>query len=228
MDTSALDLNCRPERTDNFTFSIQRAIGTKMTVEAGYIGRIIRNEQQEINIDAVPYMTTLNGQSFAQAFANTYFAVNAGGTPAAQPFFEAALGGAGSAYCTGSVNCTAAVATKNATAIKNTAVSDLWTALYKAPSWTLGRSMISQALPGQAISQGNSYNTTTSLGYGNYNALFVTARLRDFHGVTATSNFTWGRALGTGTLGQANSSNTALDVWNMQANYGVNNFDIKF
>jgi hypothetical protein len=37
-----------------------------------------------------------------------------------------------------------------------------------------------------------------------------------------------GRALGTGTLGQANSSNTALDVWNMQANYGINNFDIKF
>src|SRR5207302_11030717 len=43
-----------------------------------------------------------------------------------------------------------------------------------------------------------------------------------------TSNFTWGRALGTGTLGQANSSNTALDVWDMQANYGINNFDIKF
>ncbi len=65
----------KPERTDNFTFSIQRAIGTKMTLETGYIGRIIRNEEQEINIDAVPYMTTLNGQSFAQAYAATYLAM---------------------------------------------------------------------------------------------------------------------------------------------------------
>src|SRR5207302_6731012 len=131
-----------------------------------------------------------------------------------------------SAYCAASPSCTAAVVKNNVTAIRNTAVSDLWASLSK--TWTLPRSMISQALPGSAISQGNSYNTTTSLGSGNYNALFVTARIRDWHGVTATSNFTWGRALGTGTLGQANSSNTALDVWDMHANYGINNFDIKF
>ena len=52
--------------------------------------------------------------------------------------------------------------------------------------------------------------------------------IRDFHGVTATSNFTWGRALGTGTTSQATSSNTALDNYNLQNNYGLQSFDIKF
>jgi hypothetical protein len=227
-DVTALDPKYRPERTDNVTVSIQRQMGKSMTLEAGYIGRIIRNEMLAINLDSVPYMTTLGGQTFANAYSNIYFPVVAGGVPASQPFFEAALGGTGSAYCQGFANCTAAVASKNATAIKNTAVSDLWTALYKAPGWTLGRSMISQPLTPGGVSQGYTHILTTGLGYGNYNALFVTHRLREFHGITATSNFTWGRALGTGTTSQATSSNTALDNYNLQNNYGPQSFDIKF
>jgi hypothetical protein len=77
-------------------------------------------------------------------------------------------------------------------------------------------------------SQGYTYIANSSNGYGNYNALFVTYHLRDFHGFTGTSNFTWGRALGTGTTSQATSSNTALDVYNLQNNYGPQTFDIKF
>ncbi len=59
-------------------------------------------------------MTTLGGQSFAQAFNAMYWPITAGGTPAPQPFFENALGGANSAFCKGFTSCTAAVAT-NAT-----------------------------------------------------------------------------------------------------------------
>jgi hypothetical protein len=66
-----------------------------------------------------------------------------------------------------------------------------------------------------------------SNGYGNYNALFITHRIRDFHGITATSNFTWGKALGTGTTSQATSSNTAIDNFNLQNNYGLQSFDLK-
>ena len=227
-DVTFLDPKYRPERTDNVTVTIQRQVSKSMSFEVGYVGRIIRNELEALNLDAVPYMMTLGGQTFANAFAQTYFAVNAGGTPAVQPFFEAALGGANSAYCTGFGSCTAAVASKNATAIKSTAVSDLWTALYKAPSWTLGRSLISQPLPGTSVSQGYTYISNSANGFGNYNALFLSYHLRDFHGVTGTSNFTWGRALGTGTTSQATSSNTALDVYNMQNNYGPQSFDIKF
>jgi hypothetical protein len=231
-DATVLDPRYKPERTDNFSFTLQREISSRNILEVGYIGRIIRNEFQEINLDAVPYMTTLNGQAFSQAWAYLYNAVaNRGVNPAnvqAQPFFEAALGGAGSAYCTGFTSCTAAVASKSTSLIRNSAVSDMWAALYKAPSWTLARSMVSAPLGPGLLSQGTAINTTTSLGYGNYHALFITHRMRDWHGLTATSNFTWGRALGTAALGQYNSSNTALDVWNMQANYGPQNFDIKF
>ena len=234
-DVNWLDPKYRPERTDNVTITIQRQLSKSMTFEVGYVGRIIRNEEQALNLDAVPYMTTLGGQTFADAYSKAFFPVAATtGTLAAsyalpaQPFFETALGGANSAYCAGYANCTSAVAVKNSTAIRNTAVSDLWTALYKAPSWTLGRSMLSAPLPGSTLSQGYTYIATNAQGYGNYNALFLTYRLRDFHGVTGTSNFTWGRALGTGTVAQSTSSNTALDVYNEANNYGAQSFDIKF
>ena len=226
-DVNTLDPHFRPARTDNVSFTIQREISKNSTLEVGYIGRIIRNEFNEVNLDAVPYMMTLNNQTFAQAYANTYLAL-ANGTAAAsiplQPFFEAALGGPSSGFCKAFASCTAAVASGGtATNIKNGAVSDLWGALNKANGWTLGRTMISSA-PTQMTSLG----LTTSLGYGNYNAAFMTFRMRDWHGLTALSNFTWGRALGMGATTQASSALTILDPWNPSANYGPNSYDIRF
>ena len=240
-DGSTLDPNYRPNRTDNFTISIQREISNRATLEIGYLGRLLRNEFAEKNLDSVPYMTTLNGQSFAQAYASIFFpmrsALNqpsssplstaqlqavANGLPA-QPFFEAALGGPKSAYCSGFSSCTAAVAYNQRTAISNTQVSDLWKALNAAPSWTLGRTML-DANPLQVTSIG----LYGPFGRGNYNAAFATVRTHDWHGMTAISNFTWGRALGTGDISQATSSATQLDAWNLQAYYGTQSFDIKF
>jgi hypothetical protein len=231
-DVNTLDPHYRPERTDNVSFTLQRELSSKMMLEVGYIGRIIRNEFQEINLDAVPYMTTLGGQTFAKAYAAMYTALVSQGMSAAsvpvQPFFEAALGGAGSAYCTGFASCTAAVASKNASLFKFTRVSDIWANLNKAPSWVLGRTMLSGGGGNVSPLQATSVGLTTSLGFGNYNALIVSWRARDYHGFTAISNFTWGRALGTAALAQYSSSNTALDPWNMRANYGPADFDIKF
>jgi hypothetical protein len=136
-----------------------------MTIEGGYIGRIIRNEEQELNIDAVPYMTTLGGQTFAQAYASTYLALNsrvAAKSVADQPFFESATGGSNSAYCKGCSSCTAAVASLNTSNIKNTAISDLWKALNNAPSWTLGCTMLS----GSPNAQVTSLGMIASSGYG--------------------------------------------------------------
>ncbi len=239
-DVTALDPHYRPERTDNLTVSLQRQLGKNMSMEVGYIGRKIRNELLAVNLDSVPYMTTLGGQTFANAFSQIYFPTAAIGSQAAsqqaasynalpaQPFFEAALGGTGGTYCAGFSSCTAAVASKNAAAIRNTAVSDLWTALYKAPGWVLGRSMVAQPLGPGLPSQGYTYLLNSANGYGNYNALFVTHRIRDFHGMTATSNFTWGRALGVGNTSQATSSNTDLDNYVIENNYGPQSYDIKF
>jgi hypothetical protein len=66
----------------------------------------------------------------------------------------------------------------------------------------------------------------TSLGSGNYNALFGTLRMRDWHGVTAISNFTWGRALGTTALTQRSSSVTPTDPFNLKRNYGTQSYDL--
>jgi hypothetical protein len=64
-----------------------------------------------------------------------------------------------------------------------------------------------------------------SPGYGNYNALFLTYRMKEIHGVSLTSNFTWSRGLGTAVQSQASSAYTALDPYNLHAGYGSNLFD---
>ena len=225
-DTSSLDPNYRPEVTDNFSFAIQRAVGSKSTFEAGYIGRKITHETTQVNLDQVPYMTTLGGQTFANAYAQTYFALSSNNFATStavpvQPFYEAALGGLNSSYCKGYSSCTAAIATKNATLFKQTQVSNLWKTLNSANGWTLGNTMID-------ATQASSMSLVTSLGYGSYNALYFTYRLHDYHGLSAISNFTWGRALGTGATTQASSSYTVLDDWNIGADYGPQSFDYKF
>jgi hypothetical protein len=222
-DGSALDPNFRPNRTDNFTFTIQRELGSKNMIEVGYIGRIIRNAYVPVNLDSVPYMTTLNGQSFASAFGSLYTEVAGGQPVTVQPFFEAALGGAKSSYCAAFTSCTAAVASNQKTAIAGTRVYDLWAALNLAPSWTLGRTM-----PSSNPQQVTSLVMATSMGEGNYNAAFVSWSAHDWHGLTARSNFTWSKALGTADIPQTRTVYTPLDAWNLQSMYGPQAYDLKF
>jgi hypothetical protein len=227
-DSRAVDADYRPESTDNIDFTVQRSFGRKMSIEVGYIGRRIRHEFAEIDLDAVPYMMTLGGQTFADAYGKLYVAIcglgptcaNNAYTGSAQPFFEAALSKAGGTYCNGFANCTAAVASKGLARFQNTRVSDLWADLNAANSWILGKTMLSD--------QATEIGLKTALGYGNYNAAFFTLRLRDWHGVTAITNFTWGRALGTGALEQRSSGGNWLDVYNPRNNYGPSTFDYKF
>src|SRR5207237_4239144 len=148
-----------------------------------------------------------------------------------QPFFETALGGPASAYCTGFTSCTQALLNQSGvrTNSGSTVVSDLGnyhnaTGTSRSNgtlgSWALGRTMLS--------SQATAINTTTSAGYSNYHAMFVTMKMNDWHGVNAISNFTWGKALGTAEIAQYNSSNQWLDIWNPKASYGPQVFDIKY
>jgi hypothetical protein len=225
-DSTVLDPGFKPEVTDNIDFTIQRSFGPKLSIEVGYLGRRIKNVYQEVDIDSVPYMMTLGGQTFASAYANMYIGIcglgptcaNNAYTGPVQPFFENALT-PGTGFCSGFANCTAAVASKQLSSFQNTAVSTLWAALNAGVGWNLGRTMLS--------SQATSINEATSLGFSNYNAGFITMRMRDWHGITAISNFTYGRALGTAELAQYNSSNTVMDPWNLNASYGPQGFDIK-
>jgi hypothetical protein len=116
----SLDPKFRPNSVDSFDFTIQRQLSRSVTLEVGYIGRLIHNEYQPININSVPYMMTLGGQRFDKAYANMMIQycggiANLAGTkcnPNAanvkpQPFFETALAGTG--YCNTFANCTQAV-----------------------------------------------------------------------------------------------------------------------
>ena len=244
-DSTVLDPDYKPERVDTWDFTIQHQISRKVSFEVGYMGKRSKNIFEEINLDAVPYMMTLGGQQFKDAFANVWRALCApggggrctqfdvlgraaaiAGVPN-QPFFEAALGGTGSAFC-GTTSCTQALlnntsvisSTGSTNLFGQTRVSDLWSFMNARPSWALGKTMLS--------SQATAINTTTSLGYSNYHAAFFTLKLNDWHGLTSISNFTWGKALGTAQIGQYNSSNQWLDIWNPRASYGPQVFDIKY
>ncbi len=237
-DGSQLDPKLRPNHSDAYNFTIQRAFNSKMILEIGYIGRVIKNEFQEINLDAVPWMTTLNGQSFAQAWANVYnqlcggagpvCAANSGIQVAAQPFFEAAMGGPSSPYCAGVANCTQAVVNKEGGNIRTTLAYTTWLNLARAAGWTLGRTMQAQSGAGQSLT--GAFDFITSHGRGNYNAAFISFTAKDWHGITARSNFTWGRALGTGSVVQASSSITVPNPYDFNnfGTYGTQPFDVKF
>jgi hypothetical protein len=237
-DSTVLDPLFRPAATDNFDFTIQRELKRNVYLEVGYIGRRITHEYQLIDLDAIPHMMTLGGQRFNQAYANLYLATGTLAAPASgtayavapQAFFETALGGAGSAYCNqlipGSTtarftSCTQAVATLQHSNIQGTAVASIWNALQNTTSWILPNAMFSK-------NQMSSANMVTSMGHGNYHAAFATLRMRDWHGMTAISNFTWGRALGTADVAQRSSSRTLTDPYNVDASYGTQSYDIKY
>ena len=218
-DGSQLDPNFRPNHSDEVTFTIQRSLSPKLMIEAGYIGRKISNEFSEINIDAVPWMTTVNGQSFAQAYANVYTeycgvqGATAAGTTCnktttgitAQPFFESVMGGSSSAYCAGFSSCTAAVVSKEGANLATTSVNTMWIDLGKS-SPLLAHSILEQALAGTqangaALNQQltGSFDFISSYGHGSYNALFTIFKRP------------------TGTAGRRNRTSPGAALWELGA-----------
>jgi hypothetical protein len=243
-DGQALDPNFRPSRSDEFDFTIQRQITRKVSVEVGYIGRILKNEYQSTNLDAVPYMLTLNGQTFANAYDNMYMyltannGVSAGIT--AQPWFEAAL--AGSPYCVGFSSCTLAVATKEGSAAKNGGIAgagnaqgvnvnvyNFWSDLANKAGFVFGRAMPSTIGAGGVGTPGqvSSVYLNGSWGYGNYNGTFATVRIQALQGLTLVSNLTWSKTLGTQAVAQSTSGFTPVDAFNLHNQYGPQPFDIR-
>ena len=244
-----LDPNFRPNVVNTFTLTFARQLNSKVSLEIGYIGRLINNEYLGINLNAVPYMMTKGGQTFAKAYANLVMQycggiaglagstcggpngnVNNNVTP--QPFFEAALAGTG--YCTGFSSCTAAVAANegvNGTGNLNTqAVWSLYSDL-DSGGFNFPRSMMNTPLPGAFGGSGQvtgGIGMNASVGYGNYSGMFITVKSQDWHGVTMQSNFTWSKALGTGAEVQATSANTPPDPFNLRTGYGYQGFDRRF
>jgi len=247
---AALDPNFRPSVIDSFDFTIQRQLSRKVTLELGYIGRRITHDFQAINLNAVPYMMTQGGQTFANAYKNVVLqycggiAGLAGGGCAAipgavtsQPFFEAAMnttnyqGIAGKSYCAGATSCTAAVVANEGGNFANAQVFSLWSDLDNG-GFNFPRSMSNTPIPGSAYGTNGQYSSgvavDSSIGYGNYNAGFVSVKMADWRGLTMQSNLTWSKALGTGSIYQAVSAFTVDDPYNLGLGYGRQGFDRKF
>jgi len=251
----ALDPNFRPTSVDSFDATFQRQISRKLTLELGYIGRRITHEYQPININAVPYMMTLGQQQFAQAYKNVVLQMCGGvkglagggcngdgsGHPlpaisiTPQPFFESAMTAAyTSAYCTGKpLPCTAttAVVGNEAGNFAGQQVWSLWSDLDNG-GFNFARSMMNTPIPGSPFgSQGqltSGVGMNASVGYGNYNAGFLSLKMADWKGLTMQSNFTWSKALGTGAFVQATSGYAPDDAFNLGTMYGPQFYNRKF
>ena len=262
--SEALDPNFRPSMSHQFDVTVQRQINSKTTVEFGYIGRKYNHDLQAININAVPYMMTLGGQSFAKAYGQMAWQYCAGATfpqnqqalgggncvgniagITEQPFFKAALNPAFCSTAVGGVtpaNCAQAVALNEGSNIASNAVWSLWSDLDNG-AFNFPRSMLNTPIPGTTPCPGaaptdppcgaggqlgTGVGMSASLGYGNYNAGFVSLKMSDWHGLTMQSNFTYGKALGTGSIVQATSQWTVPDAYNLRSAYGPQSWDRKF
>ncbi len=238
LTASPTDPKFRPNSVDSFDLTIQHQFSRKISLEVGGISRWIHNELLSVNLNSVPYMMTLGGQQFKTAYANIEKAMGcatsvtacnaataATTSVAPQPFFETALAGTGFP-CTPS--CTQGLI-NNPTLFGNLqsqSVFSLWTALDTggtAPGFNFPASTMTGA--GQI---GSNVAMTTSLGHGNYNALFATVKFNDWNGITLQNNLTWSKDLGTGGVIQATSEQAAVDPFNFDTQYGANPSDRKF
>jgi hypothetical protein len=167
-----------------------------------------------------------------------------------QPFFAAAMN---PAFCTAKVgtvtpaNCTQAFALNEAANIQSANVWTIWSDMdagvpkscvtatnppTPTSCFNFPRSMMNTPIPGSALGGSGQLSSgvglNTSLGYGNYHAGFATIKTSNWRGLTMQSNFTYGKALGTGSQVQATSQYTAIDPFDLSRNYGVQPWDRKF
>jgi len=158
-----------------------------------------------------------------------------------QPFFETALAGTG--YCTGFASCTAAVVDHEASNFQSQSVWSLWSDLdgggigggpggTTVPGFNFARSMLNSPINNSAFGANGQLSSgvgvNASVGYGNYNAGFISLRMQDWHSLTLQTNLTVSKALGTGAFVQASSEYTPDDAFNLSEMYGAQAFDRTF
>ncbi|MBV9760720.1 MAG: carboxypeptidase regulatory-like domain-containing protein [Acidobacteriaceae bacterium] len=214
--TFTLDRNFKPGNSDSVDFTIQRQFKGNVVLELGYVGVYSRNLFQGVDLNDVPWMMKVGGQTFANAYDNLYFELSRGQAVTPQPFFESAL--AGSSYCKGAASCTAAVVANESGNITSNAVTTLWSDLDN--SFGFG-----PALP--STNQAGLIYDDTSMGYSNYNAGVVTLQKRSTN-TSVVANFTWSKSLGIIGLNQAYTENNVNDPWDLGVDYGPQFYDRKF
>lgn len=243
---SPLDPTLRPNNVDSFNLSVQRQLSHRMMIEAGYIGRLIKNEYTMVNPNSVPYMFSSGGQSFSSAYAAIETALgcatsaslcsvnvaNATKTKvfpnvSPQPFFESALN---RSYCAGYASCTAAVLAKQIGNFGAQKVFSLWSALDNGV-FNFSPTMMNTPIAGSAYGATGQLVTGLSVGapvgWSNYNGGYLSFKIANFRGITLQENFTYGKALGLNAYAQSVSGTVVNDSYDLQRNYGVQSFNQK-
>jgi hypothetical protein len=220
----SMDQGFRPNGTDQVDFSIQREVKGGGVLEVGYLGVWGHNLFQGIDMNNVPWMLTLSGQSFANAYATVWTELNKGQAVTAQPFFETALGGIGNPFCSAAGSCSAALAAAASTYFSSEDVTDLYSTMETSPGYTLPLALTTDT--GQSTAFGPYVSTST--GFSNYQALVVKYTKHTSHGLTLNSNFTYGHALGTLGLAQTYTLDTPDDVYNLRHDWTPQPWDHKF
>jgi len=253
--SSGVDVSLRPNDVDTFNVSIQRQINPRILVEVGYIGRLDHHEFNQMNPNSVPYMLTQGGQSFEAAYVaiETAFGCTTSASLCAksatpttitpQPFFETALGGPNSPFCTGHASCTAALIANAtyASDFRQQKVFSLWQGLdnntfgasasAKNPQFYFARSLMGTPTSNATFGSGgqvvSGMNQDVPNGYSNYNGGYVSLKTSGWRGLTLQENLTYSKALGLQPGNQSASGATDVDNFNPSEQYGRQGWDQK-
>ena len=220
----SMDQKYRPSDTDEVDFSVQRQFGGNLIVEVGYVGVFGHHLFQGIEMNAVPWMTKLGGQTFAQAYAAVWQEQYNGKPITPQPFFETGLGGSTSAFCGSYSSCSAAMVANFGSYLSVEDVTDFWGGMETSGSYINQPALFTDT--GQSLAYGPFANASN--GLSNYQALVVKLTKRASKGLTLNSNFTYGHALGTIGLAQTYTLDSPDNVYNLGANWTPQPWDRKF
>jgi len=223
----SLDSKWRPGTDDSIDFSIQRELPGQIILEVGYAGKWMKHTYLGMNNDGVPYMLSLGGQSFAQAYNQLYQADRAGTAIAPQPFIETAFG-ANNPYCATFASCSAAVLAKEGAGgtanITYQAVYPLFQDLDRKKVWNfpgcVGCPILSEDLQGY-----HGIDVSTTNGFGNYQAGFLSVQKRTGHGLTLSGNLTWSHTLNTVAINQEYVEDSPNNIYNLRADYAPAPYD---
>jgi hypothetical protein len=212
------DPEWRPGSHDQWDFTIQREVMGHGRVEVGYVGHTANNIYMGIDLNQVPFFMTAGGQTFAQAFDAVAQALRAGSTVTPQAFFETALAGSAK-FCGGLfTSCTAGVVNSFSSAFTNQQVRNVFNGIQSA--FKLGPAT-------QAATQFTNFFYWSSLARSNYNAGFVSYRVRAYHGLTLDANLSYGHSLDNTGVNQ-DTDRAFTNSYNPDYDYGTSVFDRKF
>ncbi|HEY1342610.1 MAG TPA: carboxypeptidase-like regulatory domain-containing protein [Bryobacteraceae bacterium] len=215
--TYEIDPHYRPGPNNSWNATIQRELPGNGLLEVGFVRRTASGLYSPVELNQVPFFMVYGGQSFAQAYDNVSAQIKAGAAVTPQPFFEKSL--AGSSFCAApNASCTAGVVSRFSGNFTTQSVRTIWSGIQ--PSFVFG--------PATAVN--NQISTMffwTSQGISNYNAGFISYRIRRYKGITLNANFTYGHSLDD--AGRNQDFDTAsTNAFNLRYDYGTSLFDRKY